>query len=113
MKLENLLFKRSLDIEDSSKRLYPVSYHGCVEEQLLNTLLNKKYFGEFLLWCNGISSVSGAQGRRFDRRSGTVVKDLALSQLWHRSQLQLGSDPGTSVCLRATTKQNKVLWVQK
>ena len=49
----------------------------------------------------GFGSILGALGRRFDPWH-KWVKDLALPQLWLRSQLWLGSDPwpGNSICCR-------------
>lgn len=48
---------------------------------------------EFPLWHNRICAVLGVLGHRFEARPGTGTKDPALPQLWHRWQLQLGSDP--------------------
>ena len=41
---------------------------------------------------NGIGSISGALGSRFDPRLAQRVKDLALTELQHRSQMQLQFD---------------------
>ena len=42
---------------------------------------SEKKFWEFLLWCNGISSISGVQGHRFHPQPSTWVKDPVLSGL--------------------------------
>ena len=47
---------------------------------------------EEFLWCNGIGSISGALGCRFDPPLAQWVKDPSLPQLWCRSQLRLRSD---------------------
>ena len=48
----------------------------------------KKQFLEFPLRCNGIGSISGAWGRRFDPPGPAQwVKDLALTQLQCKSKL--------------------------
>ena len=50
----------------------------------------------------------------FDAQPGSGLKDLALPQLWHRSQLQLRSSPWsrTSICHGYNHKINKVIEVQ-
>lgn len=65
---------------------------------------------EFPLWHNGTSSVSAAPGFRFDspaQHNGSM--DLALLQLWYRSQLWLGSDlwPGELHIPRGSQKRKK------
>ena len=62
---------------------------------------------KFPLWHNGIGSISGTLGHRFN----PWVKDLALLQLWHRLRLQLrlGSDhwPRNSIGHGAAEKEEK------
>ena len=55
---------------------------------------------ELSLWCNGISGILGALGRRFHRSPAQWVGDLALPQLQSRFQFQLGSAPwpGNFIC---------------
>ena len=57
-------------------------------------------FLEFLPWHSEISGVSGALGLGSISGQAQWVKDLALVQLWCRSQLWPGSDlwPGNSMC---------------
>ena len=62
---------------------------------------------EFPLWHNGIGSVLSCQ----DTGSipSTWLKDPALTQLWCRSQLRLGSDPwpGNSICCQVAKKKKE------
>ena len=48
---------------------------------------------KFPKWCNGIGSISGARGCRFNSRSAQCIKNLVLQQLQLRSKLRLRSDP--------------------
>ena len=76
--------------------------------------VKRRHFQEFLLWCNRI----GASLQCWDEVSipslTQCVKDMALPQLWHRSQLWLCSDcwPVNFMCHGATKngkKKRKVL----
>ena len=66
---------------------------------------------EFLLWRIRIDGVSTTPGGRFIPSWHSGLKDLALWQLPHRSQLRLGSDPWEELCMPRSSqnkaKQNK------
>ena len=57
---------------------------------------------ELLLWHYGSAASWEHWVAGFITSLARCVKDLALPQLWLRSQLRLGSDPwpGNSICLR-------------
>ena len=66
----------------------------------------KKCSEEFQLQCNRVSRVSAAPGCRFHPQPlHSGVKDPALPQLQHRSQLQLGADPRNAMCQRCSQKK--------
>ena len=72
--------------------------------------IKKNEIPKFLLWCNRICDISAVPGYRFNP-SAQLVKDLALLQLWWRSQLQLRSDPWprNSICYKMGKKNKKNL----
>ena len=70
---------------------------------------------EFPLWHNGIGGISAVPGCRFNSQPCIVrLKDPVLPQPWHRSQLQLGSDPWPRNSImsweakKGKTKQNEM-----
>ena len=70
----------------------------------------KKRFSEFLLGHSRTSSVSVALGCRFNSPVRLRVKDLTLTQLRHRSQLWLRSDPWpqSSTCQAEKEKKKEM-----
>ena len=70
----------------------------------------KNHCSKFFLCLNGIGSISIVPGMQIQFPAWhSGFKDPGLLQLWHRLQLQLGSDPwpGNSLCCRAAKKEKK------
>lgn len=84
------------------------------KQYLKYTFILYKDIQEFLLWCGGISGVSSSWD--LVQFWTQWVKDSALQQLWHRSQLWLIYDPwpGKSICCeRDQKKKKKDVWFNK
>ena len=76
-----------LDLRDSPEfKTGPPARRGQEETKERDRPLQMGRWQEFPLWCNGISSVSGALVCRFYCQGGTMVKNPVLSQL--RAEIQ-------------------------